>query len=506
MVFIQRVYNTNQCIQMGSSQSRDTVITKEKTDSQQQETHLNIEMTESQETSKRKKKDCSYYTKKECGKIILQICSGLISLKSAISLACQFQLLFFTNVILLGIFILFFISTGHLILDSTTPWYYILAYLYVIVYGSSLLITFIYYFILFSIEYLSRSYRYFFGYEKSNYIEPKTRYYRSKKYRYFSGDEKSNDNGKKTFENKFCKICFPKNCKEILECIFVHHIGIIVLVVGVIVGFGVGRSITKKHGEPSVLTYMGYCYLLIGLICIGVIFFIISIIDYVCKLYYNTNACSSKSEDEKIDIRIKAIFYVLPNSLINRFIDYCFSCFCKKRHEECRLGVQVCEVFFKIGFLIVFFITFYYANRHSCNNNGNILGYVLIFIFSLISGTIPSIRALSKKPKNDEDEYYDGTITYSDTESIETENDEETENKKKESDVEKTMKVLKESCGFNFRRSSIPLQTLLFLLIVAIIIVFGVYKFKSKNGDSSSSTPKKVCLKKKMNIFHSLQE
>ncbi|EMD44103.1 Hypothetical protein EHI5A_147940 [Entamoeba histolytica KU27] len=144
---------------------------------------------------------------------------------------------------------------------------------------------------------------------------------------------------------------------------------------------------------------MGYWYLLIGLICIGVIFFIISIIDYVCKLYYNTNGCSCKSEDISIDICIKAIFYVLPNSLINRFIDYCFSCFCKKRHEECRLGFQLCEVLAKVGLFILFLVGLIFATVHSCKNDGNIGWYWLIFIFSFISGTIPSIRALSKKTK-----------------------------------------------------------------------------------------------------------
>ncbi|GAB1219151.1 hypothetical protein ENUP19_0015G0010 [Entamoeba nuttalli] len=477
---------------MGGSQSRDKELTKEKTDSQQQETHPNIEMTESQENSKRQKKECGYYIKKECGKIVLKICSGFISLISAISLACQFQLLFFTNVILVGIFILFIISTGHLILDSITSFRYKIAYLYVIVYGSSLLITFIYCFILFSIEYLSRSYRYLFGDEKSNDNEPKTRYYRSKKYRYFSGDEKSNDSKSKTFDNKFFKICCPKNCKRILECI-VHHTGIIVLFFGVIAGLIAGLCITKKHGEPSVLTYMGYSYLLIGLIYIGLVFFIISIIDYVCKLYYNIKNCSSKSEDEKIDIWIKALFYLFPLSIINRFIDYCFSFCCKKRHEEFRLGFQLCEVVFKVIFFIGFFITFYFANKHSCNNNGNIGYYVLIFIISLISGAIPSIRALSKKPKDDEDEYYDGTITYSDTESIETENDEETENPKKESNEETEdnwHNVLKDSCGFNVK-FSFALLILMVSLIVAIIIGLIVLKGKTNHSDSSSSTPKK---------------
>ncbi|GAB1219408.1 hypothetical protein ENUP19_0029G0003 [Entamoeba nuttalli] len=450
------------------SQQQEIQLTNDNTDSQQQETQLDIEMTESQENSKRQnKKDCCYYIGKECVKIFLKFCSGFISLKSAVSLACQFQLLFFINVILIGIFILFIISTGHLVCTSTVSIGYKLAYGYVMVYGSLFLLTFIYYFILFSIEYLSRSYRYLFG------------------------DEKSNDKGKKEFGDKCCKICCPKNCKEILECIFVHHIGIVVLVVGVIVGFGVGRHITKKHGEPSVLTYMGYWYLLLGLILIGIIFFIISTIDYVCKLYDNFKKCSCKSEDICIDICIKAIFYGLPNSFINRFIDYCISFFVKKRHEECRLGFQLFEVFAKVALLLLFLVGLIFATVHSCKNNGNIGWYWLIFIFSFISGAIPSIRELSKKPKDDEDEYYDGTIKYSDTESIETENYEERENPKKESNEEtenKVMKVLKGSCGFNFRRSSIPLQTLSVLLIVAIIVGLIVYKIKSKK---SSSSPKK---------------
>ncbi|EKE37181.1 hypothetical protein ENU1_206370 [Entamoeba nuttalli P19] len=350
-----------QDIETINSQQQEIQVNNETTGSQQQEKEENIEIPEYQETSKvQNKKGCCSCTQRECDKSEPSFCSLLSSIPGIVSITCQIQLLIFTNGILIGIFVLFIISTGHLILDSTISIWYKIVYGYVMVYGSLLLIELIYYFILFSIEYVCRSHGYLFG------------------------DEKSNDNESKTCCNG-CngnRYCLIEILIRVIGFIF-HYIGIIALVFGVIAGLIAGLCITKKHGEPSVLTYMGYCYLLIGLIGNAIAFVVFVIAKFVYKLlYYISNNCSCKSED-KMDICIKAIIYLFPFSfiiiwIINLFVECCCKCCCKKCSEK---ATKITSGIIGVIFVLFFIFFLIFATVHSHKNDGHIGWYWLIFIF-----------------------------------------------------------------------------------------------------------------------------